>query len=169
MGSKDLDFKMFFEQFEPKIRRLVATISPSMNIVDDVVQNVFITSWKKFDQVQGMDEAMALSWLGAVAVRHTSNERKKFARHIRKTITSSNEVVKEVSISTHELFGSLSTDVKLALLKLPIESRTILLLVLWHDCDAAVIAETFNCTHAAAVKRIQRAKEDLRKGFDYEN
>lgn len=158
-------FESLVKAHEPKLRRFVQTISADQSSIEDLVQDVFVTAWKRFELLETIDERAVFSWLCGTATRHAANRRRSVFRHVRRTDRyQSQSVIAQPWIVEPESI-SIDIDVRRALLRLPVDVRMTLLLVLWEDAGPEEIATAMNCSRAAAAKRIQRSMSMLREEY----
>ena len=162
MAVDNREFEEFVRSHEPRLRRFVHTTVSDSSTVDDVLQSAFFTAWKKFDVVRGLDERAVFPWLCGTAIRHVSNERRASTRRNRRAARLAGERIRSIE-PNHDDESVTIVDLRTSLMRLPPDTRMILLLVLWDDAGPDQIAHAFGCTREAAAKRIQRSLTSLRK------
>ncbi len=168
MANRSTEFEKLLQTHAPRLRRFVTSTMSDNSLVDDVVQDVLVTAWKKFSIVEQLEPHRVFAWLCGVAVRHMSNERRSATRRLKRINRASTDRSTMSPSSTFDQLVTLSYDLRLALLRIPMESRMLLLLVLWDDAGPDEIADVFDCSRDAASKRIQRAMTLLRQEYQYE-
>ena len=84
MGSQQIpeenhiQFVQALARHERSIRGFVRSIAPNQNSVDDLMQEILVVAWKKFDQLQ--DVADFPKWVCAIARYQVLNYRRRIAR-----------------------------------------------------------------------------------------
>ena len=133
------------------------------------MQEVFLTAWKKIDQLATFEQRAVFPWLCGTASRHLSNHRRSVRRRDGKLLRFGTDN----SLNHAEVSGpestSISIDVLRALHKLPPDARMTILLVLWDDAGPKEIAVAMQCSQSAAAKRIQRAMGMLREEYSQDD
>ncbi len=163
--SRSQIFEKIVREHEYRVRRFVSVSIDDQSLLEDIVQEVFLTAWKKIDYLESFDQRVIFSWLCGTATRHLANHRRSTNRRDRKLQLFS----KDNSVNHAEVVGpetnSISIDVLKALHRLPPDARMTLLLVLWDDAGPNEIAVAMQCSQIAAAKRIQRAMVLLREEY----
>jgi RNA polymerase sigma-70 factor (ECF subfamily) len=123
---------------------------------DDVVAEVFLIAWRRFQDVP----PDPVPWLLATARRVLANHWRGRDRRVRLEV----EVRGAGSLAAHPDPAGLVADratMLAALATLSAEDRELLLLVGWDGLDAAGVAEVLGCTPDAARARLSRARRRL--------
>ena len=75
-----IDVGALFETHAEELCRLAHRMTGSRELAEEVVQDVFITAWKRREDVQGMANPRA--WLYRVALNHLRHRKRSFARRL---------------------------------------------------------------------------------------
>lgn len=67
-----------FDAHAEELCRLVQRLTGSRQVAEDVVQEAFITAWKRKDDLEGIDNLRA--WLYRVTLNHVRHRKRSFAR-----------------------------------------------------------------------------------------
>jgi RNA polymerase sigma-70 factor (ECF subfamily) len=129
--------------------------------VEDLVQDVFLTAWRRLDEVPEGDAARV--WLYATARRVIANQRRSRRRRDALHERLSLEAVSEAHAST----ASDHEDVLVheALRRLGPRDREVLLLAEWEGMTPAQIASVLGCLTVTARGRLHRARRRFRAAF----
>jgi RNA polymerase sigma factor (sigma-70 family) len=126
----------------------------------DAVSEVFLTAWRRLDDVPVGDAARA--WLYATARRVIANQRRAGRRR-----TALSERLAHVESPTAvPAPGSEAALVREALLALSPVDREVLLLSEWEGLSPAEIAAVLGCLAVTARGRLHRARSRLRDAFE---
>ena len=127
--------------------------------VDDVVQQVFVTAWRRIGNVP--DEPRA--WLLTVARNIMLNQRRADRRRDALAVRVGEAI--EVATRCDTSHASDSTELeslRQAWLELSDAEREVLSLVVWDDLSGAEAAQVLSISAAACAKRLGRARSHLR-------
>ena len=129
----------------------------------DAVSEVFLTAWRRLDDVP--EGAAARPWLYAAARRVIANQSRAHARRARLSEKLNTES------RTEESTGQLSEDPVAALVHDVLDSldprdREVLLLAEWEGLSPAEIAKVLRCPAVTARGRLHRARRRFRAAYD---
>ncbi|WP_327219130.1 sigma-70 family RNA polymerase sigma factor [Streptomyces cyaneofuscatus] len=126
--------------------------------VADVVADVFLTAWRRMEDIGDVDE---LPWLYGVARRTLANDRRSQRRQLSLT---------ELLAAQPASFGSEHADSVIAVADLAKafsllreEDQEILRLAVWENLSASGQARVLECSKTTARVRLFRARKRLRK------
>lgn len=122
----------------------------------DVVSEVFLTAWRRLDEVPA-DE---LPWLLAVARRVIANSRRAAARR------ASVPLADPASIEDAESDVIERTEVARAFRELSEGDREVLMLVAWDGLAPARAARVLDCSVPAFYVRLHRARARLQRAME---
>ena len=137
----------------------------SADRVDDATADVFLTAWRRIEEVPRGGEA--LPWLYSVAYGVVSNtwrglsRRKKLDRKLASIGVESFSSPDEVVLMRHE-----ARQVIEALRRLGRTDQEILRLSIWEDLDSTDIAATLGISRDAVNQRLSRARKRLAREYD---
>lgn len=157
VDSSDRDFNEVYVAARPYVKRYVTR--RMQGDVDDVVDEVFLTAWRRRDKMPVVEDEL-LMWLYGIARRVTANKvrwhrrRERFQKSI-EPLTSGSNSGESTSID--------SMVVHAALAKLKPADREILMLVEWEGLTVRQSAEVLEVTESAAGKRLAAAREAFRR------
>jgi RNA polymerase sigma factor (sigma-70 family) len=128
----------------------------------DAVAEVFLTAWRRLDQVPAGDAARV--WLYATARRVIANQRRSSRRraalHERLALETTSALYEPAVLDEEENL------VHQALRRLGARDREILLLAEWEGLSAAQIAVVLGCLTVTARGRLHRARQRFRAAFE---
>jgi RNA polymerase sigma factor (sigma-70 family) len=132
------------------------TVSPSD--AQDAVAEVFLTAWRRLDELPEGDAARV--WLYATARRVISNQRRSGRRRVALYERLAHEPAVREEPSGED------TLVREALLRLSVRDREVLLLSEWEGLSPAQIAAVVGCLTVTARGRLHRARRRFRAVFE---
>lgn len=129
----------------------------SASDAEEAVADVFLTAWRRLDDVPGGDAARV--WLYATARRVLANQRRSTHRRAAlmerlASVTPRGSTIESEQWLVHE-----------ALRRLGPLDREILLLSEWEGLSPAQIASVLDCAKATARGRLHRARRRFRSAF----
>ncbi|MBK3597025.1 MULTISPECIES: RNA polymerase sigma factor [Streptomyces] len=133
--------------------------------VADVVADVFLTAWRRMEDIGDADE---LPWLYGVARRTLANDRRSQRRQVSLTELLAAQPATFDS-SEHADSAIAMADLVKAFGRLKEEDQEILRLAIWENLSASDQATVLRCSTAATRVRLFRARKRLKKilhGFD---
>lgn len=147
-------FNELFDQHFAAVRAYVARRSGTAGVVDDVLSETFLVTWRRIDSVP----TDGLPWLLGVARRVLANQRRGEARRGALVQLLASMLPRGlVAEPDSEVFGELSD----ALAALSPREREALLLVAWEGLDPQRAARVVGCAPAAFRARLYRARRQL--------
>lgn len=157
-------FRDVVHQHEPGLRSYVARRVPG-EAIDDIVQEVLLVAWNRFDELESAVPAEAhRPWLLGVArhgiARHFRTTGRRAARERR--VTADPALAAATAADDHAEDHARAELVERALGALPADDRDLLLASLWDGLSTAEIAGVHGLTEAAVRKRLSRARARLR-------
>lgn len=155
-------FDGLFESYGPDIVAYCSWRTPSPSDAQDAVADVFLTAWRRLDEVPDGDAARV--WLYATARRMIANQRRSTRRRIalHERLESEAAAAGQESASS----GREETLVHEALRRLGPEDREVLLLAEWEDLSPTEIAAILRCRTVTARGRLHRARRRFRDAFE---
>jgi RNA polymerase sigma-70 factor, ECF subfamily len=166
MGESERERRQRFEQlFDVHSSDIVAYCSwrgDSASDAQDAVADVFLTAWRRLDEVPEGEAARV--WLYATARRVLANQRRSRRRRValreRLEFTASPDPREPASPGREE------TLVHEALRALRPRDREVLLLAEWEGLTPAQIAPVLGCLTVTARGRLHRARRRFREAFE---
>jgi RNA polymerase sigma-70 factor (ECF subfamily) len=126
----------------------------------DAAADVFLTAWRRLDDVPEGDAARI--WLYATARRVIANQRRSNRRR-----AALRERLESASVPAgNELSTNEETLVREALMRLDPRDREILLLAEWEGLSAPQIARVTGCLAVTARGRLHRARRRFRSAYE---
>jgi RNA polymerase sigma-70 factor, ECF subfamily len=152
-------FDALFESYSPDIVAYCGWRAASPSDAQDAVAEVFLTAWRRLDELP--DDDAARVWLYATARRVISNQRRSNRRRAalqerlsREAAPAPEETAPELG-AVHEALGRLGP-----------RDREVLLLAEWEDLSPAQIASVLGCLTVTARGRLHRARRRFRAAFE---
>ena len=135
---------------------------PSQSDGQDVAAEVFLTAWRRLDEVPHGDAGRV--WLYATARRVTANHR----RSSRRRAALQEKLALDATTAPHaaDAMDAESALVRDALRRLGQRDREILLLAEWEGLSPAEIAGVLGCLTVTARGRLHRARSRFRAVFE---
>jgi RNA polymerase sigma factor (sigma-70 family) len=131
----------------------------SASDAQDAVADVFLTAWRRLDDVPAGDAARV--WLYATARRMLANQRR--ARRRRAALVERLALAESVHKPSSDPEDHLVHE---ALGRLGRLDREVLLLSEWEGLSPAAIASVLNCPKVTARSRLHRARRRFRSAFE---
>jgi RNA polymerase sigma factor (sigma-70 family) len=155
-------FDALFASYSPDIVAYCSWRAGSASDAQDAVADVFLTAWRRLDQLPEGDAARV--WLYATARRVIANQR----RSNRRRVALQERLALEAASVPHEPPASdrEETLVRAALRRLAPPDREVLLLAEWEGLSAAQIAGVLGCLAVTARGRLHRARRRFRAAFE---
>lgn len=133
-----------------------------VDVVDDVLAEIFLTAWRRIDEIPTESE---LLWLYRVARNVVANQRRGFARRVRLIA----RVLTLRSVPDLELGASpIAQDrwIVDALSTLSSSDQELIRLRAWEELTSAEIAVVLGITSAAVDMRLSRARRRLERALN---
>jgi RNA polymerase sigma-70 factor, ECF subfamily len=155
-------FDALFASYSSDIVAYCGWRAASASDAQDAVAEVFLTAWRRLDDMPEGDAARI--WLYATARRVIANQR----RSSRRRVALHERLALEAESPQQESHPSdrEETLVREALRSLGTRDREILLLAEWEDLSPAQIAAVLGCRAVTARGRLHRARRRFRAAFD---
>jgi RNA polymerase sigma factor (sigma-70 family) len=151
-------FDALFEAYREDMVAYCGWRTASPSDAQDAVAEVFLTAWRRLDELPDGDAARV--WLYATARRVISNQR----RSNRRRVALDERLAREPAV--REEPGEEGALVREALLRLSVRDREVLLLSEWEGLSPAEIAAVVGCLTATARGRLHRARRRFRAVFE---
>ena len=154
-------FDALFESYSPDIVAYCGWRAGSASDAQDAVAEVFLTAWRRLDELPEGDAARV--WLYATARRVIANQRRSSRRRhaLQERLASESPSAGPGDASSDE--ADLVHD---ALRRLGPRDREVLLLAEWEGLSPAQIAAVLGCLTVTARGRLHRARRRFRAAFE---
>jgi RNA polymerase sigma factor (sigma-70 family) len=155
-------FDALFTSYSPDILAYCGWRAGSASDAQDAAADVFLTAWRRLDELPDGDAARV--WLYATARRVIANQRRSSRRRVAlyerlaldvATVPREPPSPNREQALVHEALGRLGS-----------RDREILLLAEWEDLTPAQIAEVLGCLAMTARGRLHRARRRFRTAFE---
>lgn len=152
-------FEVFYNHYSPAIARFAWSLSPGLNEAGEIVQETFLTAWRKHSTIRLVDGS-ALPWLLTTCRNHARNHgrREKRWREAVALYDETSLAGADESCATSDLRWALN-----AIAALPDRDRQVCELCLLEGLTYQEAADRIGITESAAGKRLQRARAKLRE------
>lgn len=136
----------------------------SATIAQDLTEDVFLTAWRKLDDVPPDGEA--LFWLYGVARRALANHRRSTARRLRLAPHLREATLVEFDgPEDHLVQHEEARTIRRVLSTLRVKDQEIIRLAYWDELPHDVIGRLVGCSRSAVDVRLHRAVRRLRKAL----
>jgi len=152
-------FDALFESYSSDIVAYCGWRAASTSDAQDAVAEVFLTAWRRVDELPEGDAARV--WLYATARRVIANQR----RSNRRRAALQERLSREAAPVSQETALELDA-VHQALARLGARDREVLLLAEWEGLSPAQIASVLGCLTVTARGRLHRARRRFRASFE---
>jgi RNA polymerase sigma factor (sigma-70 family) len=155
-------FDALFASYSPDVVAYCGWRAESPSDAQDAVAEVFLTAWRRLDELPEGNAARV--WLYATARRVIANQRRSSRRRLalyERLALEAATVVPEPSTTGRE-----EALVHEALRRLASRDREVLLLAEWEDLAPAEIATVMGCLAITARSRLHRARRRFRAVFE---
>jgi RNA polymerase sigma-70 factor (ECF subfamily) len=157
-GERKRRFDALFASYSSDIVAYCSWRAPSASDAQDAVAEVFLTAWRRLEELPRGDAARV--WLYATARRVIANQRRSTRR--RKALEE--RLALEASLpTTHDPEETLVHE---ALRRLESADREVLLLAEWEGLSPAEIASVVGCLPVTVRGRLHRARRRFRAAFE---
>ena len=163
--SGEAEFRQLFERHRDAVHRFLFRLTRNAADADDLLQETFLTVWRKRDQFEGRGSAEG--WVRRTAFRLYLNERSKRRRRtvLDGAVLRPSEVRTEPpadgEIARKEALAFLAVRVEEALAGLPDEPREAFLLFRSDGMTCARIGELMGVPAKTVETRVRHATEQL--------
>jgi RNA polymerase sigma factor (sigma-70 family) len=161
-SEREQRFDALFESYSADIVAYCSWRAGSASDAQDAVAEVFLTAWRRLDELPERDGARV--WLYATARRVIANQRRASRRRAALQERLSHEAASapcEAPVSDRE-----ETLVHEALRCLGVRDREVLLLAEWEGLSPAQIAAVVGCPTVTVRGRLHRARRRFRSAFE---
>jgi RNA polymerase sigma factor (sigma-70 family) len=160
--ERERRFDALFTSYSSDILAYCGWRAGSASDAQDALAEVFLTAWRRLDELPNGDDARV--WLYATARRVIANQR----RSSRRLVALQERLAREPAPVSHEQpsVEREETLVHQALLCLGPRDREVLLLAEWQDLSPAQIATVLGCLTVTARGRLHRARRRFRAAFE---
>src|SRR5262245_27766901 len=155
-------FDALFASYSSDIVAYCSWRAASASDAQDAVADVFLTAWRRLEQLPVGDEARV--WLYATARRVIANQRR--ANRRRTALRERLQLEASSAPREHALDNDEETLVREALYRLGPRDREVLLLAEWEGLSPAQIAAVLGCLTVTARGRLHRARRRFRAAFE---
>lgn len=155
-------FDALFSSYSSDIVAYCGWRAGSASDAQDAVAEVFLTAWRRLDELPEGDAARV--WLYATARRVIANQRRSSRRRValhERLALEAASVPQEPTLTSRE-----ETLVHEALRLLGARDREVLLLAEWEGLSPAQIAAVLGCLKVTARGRLHRARRRFRTVFE---
>ena len=153
-------FDALFESYGPDIVSYCSWRAGSSPDAEDAVADVFLTAWRRLDELPKGDAARV--WLYATARRVIADQR----RSRRRRVALHDRLEENVVPAVEGEDGGEEPLVHEALRALGPRDREVLLLAEWEGLRPAEIARVLGCLTVTARGRLHRARRRFRSAFE---
>jgi RNA polymerase sigma-70 factor, ECF subfamily len=165
-GNKDA-FRLIVERNQEKVRSIILYSLNRADLVDDIAQDVFIKAYVALDTFRF--DSKFYTWLYRITVNKCRDELRK--RRWKRFISLNNDRSHESVMPPQQLISENHDDgfaeaVRLALEKVPLKHREIIILKDIEDHSYEEIAEILECEMGTVKSRLSRARAILRKQLE---
>jgi RNA polymerase sigma factor (sigma-70 family) len=155
-------FSALFRELSPDIIAYCRWRARSRSDAQDAVAEVFLTAWRRLDEVPEGDAARV--WLYATARRVMANQRRATSR---RTLLRERLAAMPVASPACENAPDPAAELVHAVLRrLKSRDREVLLLAEWEGFSPTEIASILGCTSVTARGRLYRARRRFRQAFE---
>jgi RNA polymerase sigma-70 factor, ECF subfamily len=152
------EFKSFYFEHNSTIRSFVFRRVKDFDVAEDIVAEVFLTAWKKFDHIP--HESQQQRWLRNIAFHLMSNDWR--ARGRRERLKNRLWLVRDAPSSVEDAFEHDGEMIRSALKQLGLEEQLLLERFYWERLSYRVIASNLGISENAVAVRLNRARRNLR-------
>jgi RNA polymerase sigma factor (sigma-70 family) len=154
-------FDALFESYGPDVVAYCGWRAGSASDAQDAVSEVFLTAWRRLDDVPAGDAARV--WLYATARRVIANQRRSSRRRV---ALQERLAFEAASAQEAQTPGDEEALVHEALRRIGERDREVLLLAEWEGLSPAEIAGVLGCLTVTARGRLHRARARFRVVFE---
>ena len=143
----------------PRLRRYAIALTGNVSIADDLVQDCMERAWKNRDTLR--DRATIYPWLRSI-LHNLNIDRVRLRRRQPDAVENLDRVMNETLSNRAADDTALSRDVILAMNRLTVEHRQVLLLIALEGLSYREIADELGVPIGTVMSRLARAREQLR-------
>ena len=153
-------FGSFYDRYSPAVARFAWSLSPTMDQASEIVQETFLTAWRKAAKIH-LVGGSALPWLLTTCRNHARNHARG-ERRWQSLIDRHQEALMVAVPETGDIADELGWALD-AIAALPDLDRRVCELCLLRGLSYREAAERLGISESAAGKRLQRARTKLRE------
>jgi RNA polymerase sigma-70 factor, ECF subfamily len=155
------NWRDWFEAHGPKLLLCARQWTPSLADAEDVVQEAFVRYWRHQRHLPGDPQALLITSIRRSAFDQARRESRRIARENR----SEGGVEQSLPLFEPPLNGDgdRRDGIQMALERLPVEQREVLVLKIWNELTFEQIARTLEISPNTAASRYRYALTALRK------
>jgi RNA polymerase sigma factor (sigma-70 family) len=161
-GERRRRFDALFASYSSDVVAYCSWRAGSASDAQDAVAEVFLTAWRRLDDLPEGDAARV--WLYATARRVIANQRRSRRRHV----ALQERLAQDAASASQEAPSSDSEEtlVHEALRRLGPRDREVLLLAEWEGLSPAQVAVVLGCLTVTARGRLHRARGRFRNAYE---
>jgi RNA polymerase sigma-70 factor (ECF subfamily) len=154
------NWKDWFEAHGPKLLLCARQWTRSLADAEDVVQEAFVRYWRHQRHLPGDAQALLITSIRRAALDQARRESRRAARE-----ESSNAAMEGCSLfdPPHGACSDRHDEIRVALERLAVEQREVLVLKIWNELTFEQIAQTLDISPNTAASRYRYALAALRK------
>lgn len=156
--GSEVSFSVLYNRHGPAVVKMAWAYVPERGIVEEIVQDTFLTLWQRADSIS-LAGSSVLPWLLVTCRNHCRNRRRKDARWASVILQDASRFDAPVEDSTVLRWVQESID------QLPVLDREVCQLCLVDGHTYASAAAVVGTTPSAIGKRLERAKLKLRRAL----
>jgi RNA polymerase sigma factor (sigma-70 family) len=160
--------EVLMDKYGDEIKRLIYTYVKNSADTDDVIQEVFVTIYRKLNTFQG--KSSLRSWIYSIAINKSKDYLRSWqSRNKRlkeKLTTSQHDYIHDSNVETPEeltMKQDESSNLLKLLLMLPVKYREVLILFYFKDFSTKEIGTTLGMKETTVRTRLNRGREQLRR------
>lgn len=155
-------FNTLLNEYGEEIKRLIFTYVHDYAVTDDLVQEVFISVYKKLDQFEGRSNHK--TWLYRIAINKCKDYLRSPKRKYQQLMDSFNIRAKKDTEST-VLEAERNNELIQEVMKLPVKYREIIIFYYYQDFSMKEITEILDINMNTVKTRLSRAKDKLKSSL----
>ena len=160
MSERHTRLDALFRSYGADIVAYCGWRAPTHADAQDAVSDVFLTAWRRLDDIPDGDAGRV--WLYATARRVLANQR----RTLRRRAALASRLAGEAAVSRELEPTREDALVQEALGRLSVRDREVLLLAEWEGLAAAELAAVLRCPPVTARGRLHRARRRFHAAFE---
>ncbi|MFE8701607.1 sigma-70 family RNA polymerase sigma factor [Cytobacillus sp. FJAT-54145] len=159
--NKDIALEYLLQEYGDSVKKLAYTYVKDWSIAEDIAQEVYITSYKHWDQFRG--ECSYKTWLFKITVNKCKDTYKSKWFNVQGLLENISFKLKSTASTEHEvLLRSEARELSEYVLQLPIKYREIIILFYYEELKIVEIQELTGLNPSTIKSRLYRGKEKLR-------
>ena len=162
--ARERRFDELFGRHLPAIRSYCRWRSRNLADTEDCVSEVFLTLWRRLDEVGDGEEVRV--WLYATARHVTANRLRALRRRTGLFDRLIAQPTPPTELQPHDVSDATAERVREALAGLNDLDREVLLLSAWEELSPTEIASVLGCRPSSARGRLHRARRRFRESYE---